>query len=541
MPCRTKPTCLMQFPIEHTIEEVERWLASGDEAALDAAYQRLCSEFDDIADRTEPQAIYMQFRAMATIVKCHIYAGNEDEMMKAEWGMIAAFDELKDTDILSRPQLLATLKVLREVIHEVNVYFKSHGVPMPEFTAEETPHATADEPIVRPAAAPHACFLCGKEEATCKGSHLAPNFLIQPFFSYDGTSARGKELVNESVLGGLQREKKWGRRVPSEVIDEKFGVVDEEEKTSIKVDALTRDDVFCNRCEKRFGYIETAYAPYFQGKKPSVAPVVSYLFWLGVFWRLSVADMCLWLSPDDAEAVRAILDGCMPDDAKAAARLLPGEGMGKFGYSILHCSDLKGELSGVIGNHARKSPYKLLIGNYVIILYSDRDNAPSAFPVNDFTKQELVVEIPFIEFWKQKRDILDSAQRMESKHFSRERRQLTDLVQADHLVEAPSIFGREEAKGLYEQVVRGNARYGYTVPGSIGKLMLYAEKHPFETQEERWEGIERELGYTREEAQEMLDYWGRHGIYRVSSAERTERHQRRKQRSRKKQARKRKR
>ena len=526
------------LPIEKTIEEVERYLAKKDDKRLEDAFQRLCGDFNDIKDVTdEPYAVYVQFKAMATLVRCHIYAGNTDDMMELEWEMIGAFYMLTDSDILSSTQIHAILRLLKNTIGEVNdYYYQTQGISFPTFTVEKTERPAKNSPIVRKEIPSHDCLLCQSKIATCKGSHLAPNFLIQPFFAYDGSTTRGKELVKESVLGGMQHEIKWGRSVPPEIIDEKFGIVDDEEKTTIKLDALTRDDVFCNRCEHRFAYIETAYSHYFPGHEEKIPPPVSYLLWLGIFWRLSVADMCFWLSKTDAENARAILDSYMPDEQKAVTSIQPDAGMGKFGYTILHCSNLKGELSGLVGNHARQSPYKLIVGKYIVILYGDKEKAPADYPVSDYTTRVQVVEISFIEYWKHKRDILDTAQRIESKNISRSKRQLTDLVQADHVKESSSLFRKEDENAIYEQVIERKANYGYTIPGSIQKIMLYNEQHPFDTYEERLKGIEDSLGYTPDEVDEMLNYLTKSGIYRVSSAERTEMHNKKKQRSKQKQA-----
>lgn len=526
-----------KLSIEKTIDEVERYRLEKNNAALDDAFQRLCGEFNDIKDVTDdPYTIFVQFKAMAALVRCHIYAGNADDMVGLELQMIRAFDVLKDSDVLSYAQINVTLKLLRSVVEEVNDYYRAHGISFPSFTEKEDGRPANDSPIVRKELPPHDCFLCQSKSATCKGSHLAPNFLIQPFFAYDGSTTRGKELVNETVFGGMQHEIKWGRGVPPEIIDERIGAVDEEEKTAVKLDALTRDDVFCNRCEHRFGYIETAYSHYFRGQKKTIQPPVSYLFWLGVFWRLSAADMCFWLSEADAENARSILDSYMPDEQKAVASLQPDAGMGKFGYSILHCSNIKGELSGVIGNHARQSPYKLMVGNYIIILYGDKEKAPANYHVNDYKIPVQVTEITFIEFWKQKRDILGSAQRIESRNISRSKRQLTDLVQAERVKEVCSFFQQGGKPALYKKIIDGKAKYGYTVPGSIHKIMLYAEQHPFDTDEEQLKGIEDSLGYTPEEVTEMFDYMRTAGIYRVSSANRTELHRKKKRRSKQKQA-----
>ena len=141
---------------------------------------------------------------------------------------------------------------------------------------------------------------------------MAPHFLIQTFLSVDGTTKRGKEVVTETILGELRQDRKWGRNVSPEDIDATFGGVPNEEKETIKSDALTRDDYFCEQCEKRFSYIEAAHADYFFKRKKTISPEISYLFWLSVFWRLHMASMCIRLNDADAERIRTILDTYLP-------------------------------------------------------------------------------------------------------------------------------------------------------------------------------------------------------------------------------------
>ena len=222
---------------------------------------------------------------------------------------------------------------------------------------------------------------------------FGPHLLIQSFLSYNGTTLRDTEVVNETTMAGFHKERKWGRAVPEEAIGDTFGEVSLEEKVAIKPSAVTRDYVFCNDCEKRFGFIETAYAESFRKHNPCKNGLLAYIFWLGVFWRLSVGRMALQLSPKDEKTIGGILNRLMPDDAKKVKNMAVSGKMGRYGYRIYHCADMKGELSGVIGMHTDQSPYWLLLGEYVVVLYSNKDKASKEGPVNDFEKGEQWQEI----------------------------------------------------------------------------------------------------------------------------------------------------
>lgn len=213
--------------------------------------------------------------------------------------------------------------------------------------------------------APASCLLCRQRNDFRKGSHLAPNTLIQQFFSIDGSSTRGKEIAKEHIAAELKERKFWGSAVQPEEIDETFGEVN---------------------------------------------PVISYLFWVSVFWRLSIADMCVRLSEADEEQMRLILDRNLPDTPKGLTDLKSNDSLRGFKYCLYHCDDIKGEVTGLIGNHASRAPYRLIAGNYVIVMYPESYNDGTQRDYNSFIGNEVTKEESFLDFWKHKRSILESSQ-----------------------------------------------------------------------------------------------------------------------------------
>lgn len=96
---------------------------------------------------------------------------------------------------------------------------------------------------------------------------MVPHFLIAETFSYDGSKDREKVVVDNLSEGN--KEYFFGHEVYDDTVNELLGhsFSDEEiEEESKKVNALTRDYVFCKECEERFGVIETYYSQILEKK-----------------------------------------------------------------------------------------------------------------------------------------------------------------------------------------------------------------------------------------------------------------------------------
>lgn len=417
------------------------------------------------------------------------------------------------TSPFSRFELLPLERLLLETAEHIKtatgystVTTKTKEVKKTDVDAANTTQSTISSPK-----ATDICCLCGERNSVCTGSHLAPHFLIQSFLSYNGSSKRHTEVINETTMAGFHKERKWGREVPGEQIDEVFGDVPNDEKVSIKTPSLTRDYLFCNECEKRFGYIEEAYAKTFKKKQPCQNGLIAYLFWLGVFWRLSVGKMAIQLNKKDETNIGIILNHHMPVDPKGIKSISPTDDLGLYGYSVYHCSEIKGELPGVIGNHIDQSPYRLLVGEYIVFLYSNKEKAPAGVQLNDYQHPEEWEEIPFIDYWKKKQYILDMNRRYENRRLGETDSKIVDIVKGDHLKNVPSLFGGANAQEFSIDDTPKQSFYELKLPGSLIKVISLLEQHPeLDNAEDRNELIEKELGYTHDEVQEMYDYWNEH-------------------------------
>lgn len=346
------------------------------------------------------------------------------------------------------------------------------------------------------------CLLCRLRSDLRKGSHLAPNTLIQQFFSVDGTSTRGKEITREMTAAELKEERFWGNAVLPEQIEETFGEkIPDEEIMEIKPNPLTRDFFFCDHCEKRFGYIENAYGDYLHGRVKKVDPAVSYLFWLSVFWRLSVADMCVRLNEMDEERMRDILDCHLPTSTKDIKALTASEVMDGFKYCLYHCDNIKGELTGLVGNHASRPPYRLLVGNYVIVMYPASYDDGTPRPYNDYSRPEQIVEEPFLSYWKHKRSILDEIYSIEDTDLNDESANITDVVKGNNAWEVRDFVSRNGNKLCLDDVQRDGGKAVLRTPGAVQRMLAWTMAHRSLSISDQCKGISNDLGYTDEEAE----------------------------------------
>lgn len=504
------------------VEAVMSAIKADDDKAVESAIEHLYAAQDEEMSQgtSDPEGALLTFRGAIGGIENHL---RTDDLLSATvlfMELKDQFDDMCANSPFTFEEIWPIEKLMMETAKHVRSAIKKS---LPEELinkAKENAKKRDEQPKQEEPIGP--CALCREKDALCKGSHLAPHLLIQSFLSYNGSTDRDTEVVNETTMAGLQKERKWGRAVPEEFIDDTFGEVSNEEKTTIKSSAVTRDYVFCKDCEKRFGYIETAYATSFRKHTPCNNSLLAYVFWLGVFWRLSVGKMALQLNEKDEKFIGELLHRLMPHDAKDVKNMEANGSMGRYGYCVYHCANTKGELSGVIGMHTDQSPYWLLLGEYVVVLYCNKDKALRDGFVNDFKNGEQWQEISFIEYWKMKQRILDINAAYENRHMGEEREKIVDVIKGDHVDDLPSFLFDSDAEEISYDDLKGQTLYQFKIPGSLMKIMSLTEQHPeADTPGKRYALIEKELGYTSEEIQEMCDYWEDHAkIRRIQAVSR---------------------
>lgn len=505
--CREAINALQEALKQKNNEDVEK-----------SIQQLFVAHDEEMANGTsDSEGIFLQFKGIACSIEYHLY---EMDIVSAIFyfdEMKEMFNEVQEKAFLSDHELSTIRGILIKTSRSINYFIndqleinKKQNNAYCKKKLKKSISSKDNLPLMTSAISKKTCILCSINEANCTGSHLAPHFLIQPFLSYDGSNKRDTEVVNETRVAGFQKERKWGRAVLPEDIDKIFGYIPEEEKESIHNASLTRDYLFCSQCEKRFGIIESEYAKYYRKNLPCSNGHLAYVFWLGVFWRLSKADMAIKLNPIDETKIGVILQRLMPIDNQHVDSLSEEVSGNEYWYSIRYCVDTKGELSGIIGIHKPTSPYLLLIGNYVIELYNQRSQIPPGIIINDYTKSEQWQKISFIEYWKLKQKILDENYKYEFKHIYERKNKSIDIIKGDYFEGMPAIFG-DDCHELKEEEIGEKKMYSLKIPGSIIKIIQLIENHPeADTQEKLDELIQKELRYSREEVQEMINYWNEH-------------------------------
>jgi hypothetical protein len=121
-----------------------------------------------------------------------------------------------------------------------------------------------------------------------------------------------------------------------------------------------------------------------------------------------------------------------------------------------------------------------------------------------------------------KQQILDTNAAYENRHMGEEREKIVDVIKGDHVDKLPSFLFDSDAKEISYDDLKGQTQYCLKIPGSLMKMMSLTEQHPeADTPEKRHALIEKELGYTHEEMQEMYDYWENHSkIRRIQAVSR---------------------
>ena len=140
--------------------------------------------------------------------------------------------------------------------------------------------------------------------------------------------------------------------------------------------------IFCKDCEKRFGILESAFGEYYRSGK-EIHPKLAYLFWLSVFWRMSVGYMSIFMDAEDELELRRILQ----QNLKSRDEIINAseKDLGNFGYVVFRLNEplQKGD-SGILGINNPHSPYIILVADYVVILFANANKLQYIILVADY-------------------------------------------------------------------------------------------------------------------------------------------------------------
>lgn len=252
------------------------------------------------------------------------------------------------------------------------------------------------------------CCLCRKLPANKTGSHMVPNFLAHPTFSWDGKGKRFREALNHDFINAPEKNCQfYGREVPEWRFAKGEGkeqITEDDIKNNIN--QLEFDNEFCARCENRFGTLESAYSPFYNGQQKKIHPRVAYLFWLSVLWRMSMGSMGFIMDFNDELSLRELLDDNILDSAKDIAE--SGTDLGEWQYAIFRAEGLKEGDKGILGYRTDSSPYVVAYNDLVMVFFHNvpTDAELSIGPIivkrdnlNDWHSPEKSVVVDRAWFW----------------------------------------------------------------------------------------------------------------------------------------------
>ncbi len=241
------------------------------------------------------------------------------------------------------------------------------------------------------------CKLCLKNKADNKGSHIVPHFLLKRIENLEGKTKRDYEVgftISES-----NAKSHFGRSVPTVKLSEIYGEITDEDLRQ-NIHPLVVDFYFCTNCEIRLSVIESEYAKTMQnvgeGNYESGATgAVGLLFWISVFWRMSIHGKSGIRFQDFQEkSLRGFLDENLKLNRTELSKLPDFEycKQGFVSYKILRCSSFSREASTFLVLHPEfDRPYSLLIDEFVVCIAFD--GAFDDFQTKDFFTINDLIEL----------------------------------------------------------------------------------------------------------------------------------------------------
>ena len=247
--------------IYSAIDATKKAISDGDKTQAEKCGWELCNCFEEnfVADKEEdytPELCRLQLDALVTLLDLHIMRGDPLDI-SARFGQLLKKFKMdvehftQWTDAEKKPLAEVVARAIRNTQNFFTGQLTTTHKPLAEHPGQ------------------CKCFLCKKKPANKKGSHMVPHFLIAETFSYDGSMDREKVVVDVDNLSEGNKEYFFGHEVYDDTVNKLLGhsFSDEEiEEESKKVNALTRDYVFCKECEERFGVIETYYSQILEKK-----------------------------------------------------------------------------------------------------------------------------------------------------------------------------------------------------------------------------------------------------------------------------------
>lgn len=252
------------------------------------------------------------------------------------------------------------------------------------------------------------CCLCRVMPANKTGSHMVPNFLAHPTFSWDGKGKRFHEALNHDFINAQERNCQfYGREVPDwrfALGEGKKDVTEEDIKQN--VNQLEYDNEFCSYCENRFGVLEMAYSQFYNGQQKKIHPRVAYLFWLSVLWRMSMGSMSVFMDMHEELALHKLLNDNMLNSVKEIEE--SDTDLTDWRYAMYKADNLRDGDKGILGYRKGCSPYVVMYNDLVMVFYhhNPTDEELTIGPIsvqremlNDWHSEEKCLKVDRRWFW----------------------------------------------------------------------------------------------------------------------------------------------
>ena len=233
------------------------------------------------------------------------------------------------------------------------------------------------------------CLICNVNDANQTGSHIVPHFLSKRVDNQEGEKGRDKELgfvvdINDSRMY-------FGRGILPEKLEEVYGEVDDELLAQNNIDGIV-DNIFCDKCEKKLGVIESAYSKSLNTIAPAGVTYESnkevatgFLFWVSVIWRLSLMQGNNFILKDkERKKLSRILKRYLDVDINKIELDANDADLADIGYKILRAPDFSERLPTVQYSHPfHGRPYTIMVDEYIIFFYFKKSYL-KGMPVNFF-------------------------------------------------------------------------------------------------------------------------------------------------------------
>ena len=445
--------------------------------------------------------LYVAFYALTTIAENHI---RQKDMLNTIYHfeeLRMFYEDFEENAQFPQEQKQAIRDLVLPVYEQFRISVYQYLHPRKEIKYSRSPE--------------NICLLCKSNKATKTGSHLVPHFLIQPFFSYDGSTKRDKEVVQSYSVADGDHRTYIGHRVDPDYLEQLYGrpLTDEEvERESTKFNVLMRDYYFCPECEQKMSVVENYYSQILSGEVVQYPPAVPYLFWLSVVWRMSIGRLAIHMLPEQEQRIRKVLSQGLHLDRN---KLAENTKLDYFAYRIGRVTNMKGETPCIIGSRETAIPYIMLIGNLALCFFpswsTTKKNAKRSgideATINNGRKKEVISELPFIDFWMFKQHITQSVYKCPSAYDG-------TAVQDLEILRPFEIPSSKTMKALlgehYEGKLLNMSMVGekniLSMPKAVSKIIAAMEKSE-SVEGDKQAFLEKETGYTAEEIEYMWGYY----------------------------------